>query len=222
MQELMNILLVDDHPMTVEGFMNALMRMSFTKKKAVFTKAHNCKEGYDTILKASKSFKPFDLVIMDEGLPSYPEQFLASGSDLAILIRELMPDCKIIMVTAHSEVIIIYDIVKKVRPDGLINKNDINPDNLQLIFTEVMQGYQYQSPIIKSCLNEIRKKELMFDDFNRQILFYLSKGFKVKELEDVVCLSTSAIQKRVVQMKNAFEVTDNTGLVKKAIKQGFV
>lgn len=218
----MNILLVDDHPMTVEGFMNALLKMNFTKKNAVFTKAHNCKDGYNIIQKAFKSSKFFDLAIMDQGLPSYPEQSIASGSDLALLIRELMPDCKIIMVTAHSEVIIIYDIVKNVSPDGLINKNDISPDNLQLIVTEVMEDNQYHSSTIKSCINEIQKKELMFDDFNRQILSYLSKGFKVKELEDVVNLSTSTIQKRVIRMKNAFEVTDDSGLVKEAVKQGFI
>lgn len=218
----MNILLVDDHPMTVEGYMAALLQVNFNNKKAVFTKSHNCKEGYDTILKCSKNSTPFDLVIMDQGLPSYPEQSIASGSDLALLLRKYMPECKIIMVTAHSEVIIIYDIVKNVRPDGLINKNDISPDNLQLIVTEVMQGNEYHSPIIKSCINEIWKKELMFDDFNRQILSYLSKGFKVKELEQVVHLSTSAIQKRVIRMKNTFDVTDDSGLVKEAIKQGFI
>jgi DNA-binding NarL/FixJ family response regulator len=215
----MNILLVDDHPMTVEGFMNVLLKVNFSEKKAVFTKAHNCKDGYDTIIRSSI---PFEIAIIDQGLPSYPEQSIATGSDLALLIRKNMPDCKIIIVTAHSEVIIIYDIIKKVNPDGLINKNDISPDNLQLIVAEVIQGNQYHSPIVKSCIQEIWKKELMFDDYNRQILSYLSKGFKVKELDGVVCLGDSAIQKRVIQMKNAFNVTDNTGLVKEAMKQGFI
>ena len=215
----MNILLVDDHPMTVEGFMNVLLKVNFSEQKAIFTKAHNCKDGYDSII---KSKNPFEIAIIDQGLPSYLEQSIATGSDLALLIRKNMPDCKIIMVTAHSEVIIIYDIVKKVNPDGLINKNDISPDNLQLIVAEVIQGNIYHSPIIKNCINEIWKKELMFDDFNRQILSYLSKGFKVKELEDVVYLSTSTIQKRVIRMKTAFEVHDDSGLVKEAIKQGFI
>jgi DNA-binding NarL/FixJ family response regulator len=218
----MNILLVDDHPMTVEGFMNVLLKANFLKKKPVFTKKHSCEDAYNAITEAIQNRQLFNLAIIDQGLPSYTEQFLASGSDLALLIRERMPDCKIIMVTAHSEVIIIYDIVKKVSPDGLINKNDISPDNLQLIVTEVMQGNQYHSTTVKNCINEIWKKELMFDDFNRQILSYLSKGFKVKELEEVVHLSTSAVQKRVIRMKTAFEVTDDSGLVKEAIKQGFI
>ena len=218
----MNILLVDDHPMTVEGFTNVLLKTSFLKGKPEFTQKHSCEGAYAAITAAVQTDQLFDLAIIDQGLPAYAEQFLESGSDLALLLRERMPDCKIVMVTAHSEVIIIYDIVKKVAPDGLINKNDINPDNLQLIITEVMQGNQYHSATVKNCINEIWKKELMFDDFNRQILSYLSKGFKVKELEDVVHLCNSAIQKRVIRMKTAFEVTDDGGLVKEAIKQGFI
>lgn len=218
----MNILLVDDHPMTVEGFMNVLLNVNFLKEKPVFTKKHSCEGAYIAITKAIQTKQLFDLAILDQGLPNYPEQFLASGSDLALLLRECMPNCKIIMVTAHSEVIIIYDIVKKISPDGLINKNDINPDNLQLIVNEVIRSNQYHSLIVKNCINEIWKKELMFDDFNRQILTYLSKGFKVKELEDVVHLSASAIQKRVIRMKTAFDVTEDSGLVKEAIKQGFI
>lgn len=218
----MNILLVDDHPMTVEGFMNALLKVNFFKEKANFTKIHNCKDGYETIIKLSKSLKSFDLAILDQGLPGYAEQLLESGSDLALSIRQYMPDCKIIMITAHTEVIVIYDILQKVNPDGLVIKNDISPNNLQLIVTEVMQGNQYQSPMVKNCIQEIWKKELMFDDYNRQILSYLSKGFKVKDLDEVVSLGDSAIQKRVIQMKNAFNVTDSNGLVKEAMKQGFI
>lgn len=218
----MNILLVDDHPMTVEGFMSALMQVNFTEKEVVFTKAHDGKEGYHTIIKTSETTRPFDLAIIDQGLPAYPEQSIASGSDLALLIRKQMPDCKIIMVTAHTEVIIIYEIAKKVRPDGLIIKNDINPDNLQLIVSEVIQGRQYQSPMVKNCIIEIWKKELMIEDSNRQILLCLSRGFKIKELENIVNLTSSAIQKRIIRMKNAFDVTDDTSLIKEAIKQGFI
>lgn len=218
----MNILIIDDHPMTVEGFMNVLLRINFNKNKIVFTKAHNCKDGYDAIIKTANFFKSFDLAIIDQGLPNYPEQSIKSGSDLALLIKKHMPLCKIVIITAHTEAIIIYEIVKNIRPDGLINKNDINPDNLQLIINEIVEGKQYQSVLVKKCINEIWKKELMVEDFNRQILLYLSRGFKIKELKDVVYLSASAIQKRVIRMKNAFEVTDDTSLVKEAIKQGFI
>jgi DNA-binding NarL/FixJ family response regulator len=62
----------------------------------------------------------------------------------------------------------------------------------------------------------------MVEDYNRQILLYMSKGFKIKELADIICLTTSAIQKRIVRMKKAFDVDDDNGLVKEAIRQGFI
>ena len=218
----MNIFLVDDHPMTVEGYHNVLSGATVGLSQPVFTKAHNCEEAYSILSKTINPKDFFDMAIVDKSLPSYEEKSILSGSDLALSIREKMPNCKIIMITAHTEVIIVYDIVKKVRPEGLIIKNDITPEKLQQAVIEVMQGNQYQSPTVKSCVNEIWKKELMIEDCNRQILLYLSKGFKIKDLEEIVHLTSSAIQKRVLRMKKAFDVTDDSCLVKEAIKQGFI
>jgi DNA-binding NarL/FixJ family response regulator len=217
-----NVLIIDDHPMTVEGYINCLQASPFGLYEPIFTKAYNCEDAY-FILTTSDSVKlSYDIAIIDKRLPSYEEKSIFSGSDLAILIREMMPNCKIIIITAHTEVVIVYDIAKKVRPDALIIKNDITAEKLQHVLMELMRGNQYQSPMVKKCINEIWKKELMIEDYNRQILMYLSKGFKIKELEIIIHLTTSAIQKRIIRMKKAFEVTDDTGLVKEAIKQGFI
>ncbi|MFV8369594.1 response regulator [Flavobacterium sp. LB2R40] len=218
----MKIFLVDDHPMTVEGYSNALLATPFGLCNPVFTKAYNCEEAYATLLRKLSLNELFDVAIIDKGLPGYDGKSILSGSDLAILIREKMPNCKIIMITAHTEVIIVYDIVKKVRPEGLIIKNDITPEKLQQALIDIIAGEQYYSAIVKRCINEIWKKELMIEDYNRQILLYLSKGFKIKELESIIHLTTSTIQKRIIRMKKAFDVTDDTGLVKEAIKQGFI
>lgn len=218
----MNFLVVDDHPMIIDGYIKALTEFSLGPISPAFSKAHNCEEAYTIISRKFSSKQSFDLAIIDKGLPSYQEKSIMSGSDLAAFIREVMPNCKIIMITAHTEIIILYDIYKNVRPDGLIIKNDITPDKLQKAVMEIIKGNSYQSNTVKNCINEIWKKELMIEDYNRQILFYLSKGFKIKELEGIICLTTSAIQKRIIKMKNVFEVTDNSGLVKEAIKQGFI
>jgi DNA-binding NarL/FixJ family response regulator len=218
----MNIFLVDDHPMTVEGYCNALASAPFGLCNPVFTKAYNCEEAYLAFSRKLSLKEAFDVAIIDKGLPGYDAKAVLSGSDIAILVREKMPNCKIIMITAHTEVIIVYDIVKKVRPEGLIIKNDITPEKLQHAVIGILAGEQYYSAIVKKCINEIWKKELMIEDYNRQILLYLSKGFKIKELESIIHLTTSTIQKRIIRMKKAFDVTDDTNLVKEAVKQGFI
>ncbi|CAA9203206.1 response regulator transcription factor [Flavobacterium collinsii] len=218
----MNILLIDDHPITIEGYVNALTIAPFGSFEPVFTRAYTCEEAYSLLFKNITTKLHYDIAIIDKGLPSYEEKSIFSGSDLAILIREIMPNCKIIFITAHTEVVIIYDVAKKIRPDALIIKSDITPKKLQLVLMEIMKENQYQSPMVKKCIDEIWKKELMIEDYNRQILLYLSKGFKIKELEPIIHLTTSAIQKRVIRMKKVFKVTDDGGLVKEAIKQGFI
>jgi DNA-binding NarL/FixJ family response regulator len=218
----MNLLVVDDHPMTVEGYVNALSEAPFGLKSPIFTKAYDCEEAYSALLKSSAAKESFDIAIIDKALPGYEDKSILSGADLAVFIREFMPNCKIIMITAHTEIIIVYGIYKKVRPDGLIIKNDITPNKLQQAVREIMEGNQFQSTTVKNCINEIWKKELMVEDYNRQILLYLSKGFKIKELESVICLTTSAIQKRIIRMKKAFDANDDSSLVKEAIKQGFI
>ncbi|RKR05698.1 DNA-binding NarL/FixJ family response regulator [Flavobacterium sp. 90] len=218
----MNVLIVDDHPMTVEGYINALSMAPFALNSPIFSKAHNCEEAYNCLMKTSLTKVSFDIAIIDKGLPGYEEKSILSGSDLAGFIKEIMPNCKIIMITAHTEVLVVYELYKNVRLDGLIIKNDITPDKLQQAVAEVLQGNSYKSITVQNCINDIWKKELMVEDYNRQILFYLSKGFKVKELEGVIFLTTSAIQKRIIRMKRAFDVTDDSGLVKEAIKQGFI
>ncbi|AOW10808.1 response regulator [Flavobacterium gilvum] len=218
----MNVLVVDDHPMTVEGYINTLSNAPFGLNSPVFAKANNCKEAYSSLINFNTVKKAFDLVIIDKNLPAYEEKNILSGSDLALFIREIMPNCKIIMITAHTEVIIVYEIYKKIKPDGFFIKNDITPEKLQQGIKEIIKGNPYQSPMVKECINEIWKKKLMVEDTNRQILMYLSKGFKIKELEGIIGLTTSAIQKRIIRMKDIFEVADDSSLVKEANKQGFI
>lgn len=213
----MNVLLADDHPMTIEGYHDALQKDPFAIYNPQFTKTYNFEEAWQAMERL-----PYDLAIIDNSMPPFIEESITSGIELAQYIRSKLPLCKVIIITAHTEVVIVYDIAKRARPDGLIIKNDVTPEKLQAAVMEVIKGGSYQSPLVKNCISEIWKKELMVEDYNRQILFYLSKGFKIKDLEQTVYLTTSAIQKRISRMKKAFDVSDDTSLVKEAIKQGFI
>ena len=60
------------------------------------------------------------------------------------------------------------------------------------------------------------------NDTNREILLYLSKGYRIQDMEKVVFLSLSAIKRRIAQMKELFEVSEDSSLVKAARIQGFI
>jgi DNA-binding NarL/FixJ family response regulator len=214
----MNILLVDDHPFTTEGY-KAVMQKRFPQNGIHITIAASCKAAYEAVTTLRE---PFSLALIDQNLPPYDERKLRNGTDIALLLRKNTPACKVIMITAHTEILVLYDIFKRVNPEGFITKSELTPDNLGDAALSVTDGETYISPAVSNSISEVWKKELMVDDTNRQILFFMAKGYKAMELANLVFLSDSSIQKRIASMKKAFGVIDNSSLVKEAIQQGFL
>jgi DNA-binding NarL/FixJ family response regulator len=217
----MNVLIVDDHPMTVEGYTSALSKLSDMFPLPIFDKAYTCEEAYNFIIKAQGVYV-HDIAIVDLDLPACVNPSIASGKELALLIRKLMPSTKIIMITAHLELITVYDIWKTISPEGLVIKNDLTPDGMISIVETVYNGRTYKSPMAENCIKEIWKKDIMVEDYNRQIIHYLSLGFRVKDLHQVMPISQGAIQKRIVKINSIFEVTDKEGLLREVKRLGFI
>lgn len=216
----MNILIVDDHPLTTLVYSNILLQHK--NLKADIVKAYNCNQAYQAVVKAKDTGKPLNLAIIDYNLPAYQEENLFSGADIALLIKKNFEDCKVIIITSHSEILIIYDLIRRVNPHGLASKSDITTDNLYDVVKAVLNGKIYKSPQINTCVEEIWTKDLIFDDYNRKILRYLAKGYRIKDLEGVIMLSNSAIQKRIIKLKKAFEAEDERELLKKVFEQKFL
>jgi len=217
----MNVLIVDDHPMTVEGYASALSKISSAFPLPIFDKAFSCEDAFNFIEKAQGVYV-HDIAIIDLDLPACINPSIASGKELALLLRKLKPSTKIIMITAHAELITVYDIWKTIRPEGLIIKNDLTPDGMNTIVGMIYNGGTYKSPMAENCIKEIWKKELMVEDYNRQIVHYLSLGFRVKDLHEVMPISQGAIQKRVLKINSVFEVTDKEGLLREVKRLGFI
>jgi DNA-binding NarL/FixJ family response regulator len=213
-----NILLVDDHPMTVNGYQQSLSHTNLISSDVNFCKAYSCEEAFTKLHSTSK----FELAIIDFGLPPFPDKEIATGSDLAKEIKRKDPQCKIIMITAHTEVLIVYNIFKNTNPDGLIIKNDLTPENLPSAVAEVLEGKQFHSLTAKKAIKEIWKKELMVNDTNREILMYLKRGYKIKDIHRATKISMSTIQRRLAQMNDAFNVSEETSLVREAYLQGYL
>jgi len=89
-----NILIVDDHPFIIQGYKNAITRYNPKEFEFFIEQANDCKSAYDIITNPETA--PFDIAFLDISMPSYEEKGLHSGEDLAKLLMEFMPNCKII------------------------------------------------------------------------------------------------------------------------------
>lgn len=202
MQQDLNILIVDDHPMTVNGYINVLSEENFEDYKLIFTKALDCKQAYELITETRPDKKTYNIAYLDLSLPPYPEKNIVSGFDLGLLIRKTIPECIIIILTMHSEASLIDRIIKEIDPQGILCKSDIDIDEFLNAFKIIFSGDRYLSNKIVKSLKDKVFDNYNLDSYDKQILMRLSEGILTKNIPNYVPLSLSAIEKRKAQMKN--------------------
>ena len=216
-----NILIVDDHPFIIEAYKNAINKYSQQGYEFVITQANNCKTGYENIVDQAK---PFDIAFFDISMPEYAEKGIYSGEDLAALIKTEMPECKVILLTMHTELLKINNIIKNINPSGLIIKNDLTFDELLFAFDKIIKNESYYSQTVIKLVGQAQYNNIELDVFDKQILFHLSKGVKTKDLPQYIPLSLSAVEKRKLNIREILEVKGGTDidLINEAKNKGVI
>lgn len=195
-----NILVVDDHQMNSDAYIN-LIKSSQGKKEIIFQKAIDCYSGFKVIKQAEKTRTPIDIALIDISIPEYKEEKLLSGTDVAMLLRNSFPDCLIIMLTMHTEPLILFNVFKQVNPEGFISKNDIDFEMFPEVFDRIVNIENYFSPTINAAIQSLVKQTLKWDEFDTQIILLLDKGIQTKDLPQYIDLSLSSIEKRKAILK---------------------
>ncbi|MGL2987760.1 response regulator [Flavobacterium sp. RSSA_27] len=122
------LLLIDDHPIIIDSYSNIL---SNHDAAIDFTTANSCHDAYLKITERYVSQKTFDAAFLDISLPPYAAKKIKSGVDLAKLIRNHFPLCKIILLTMHSKSVIVNNTIQEINPEGFILKNDIDSNSFK-------------------------------------------------------------------------------------------
>ncbi|MFI1772562.1 response regulator [Thalassobellus citreus] len=225
MAELLNVLIIEDHPLIISAYENALKLISKNNSRLEFDidVATNCDTAYKKIKEVS-SAKKVHIVFLDIKLPPSKNGKIISGEDLGVKIKKISPNTKIIVATTYNDNYRISSIFKSINPEGFLIKNDLNPKELVLAIENIIKNTPYYS---KSVLQLIRKQisnEIVIDEIDRKIIYELSRGTKMSELPQIIPLSISAIEKRKRTLKELFNLDkkDDRGLIKIAEEKGFI
>lgn len=215
-----NILIVDDHPFIIEGYKNAITRYNPKEYDFVISQAHDCRSAYDLI--ENEDTLNFDIAFLDISMPAYEEKDIFSGEDLAKLILKNMPHCKIILLTMYTELLKIKTIIRTINPNGLIIKNDLTFDELLFAFDKVMKNDKYYSQSVVKMLNQSTHNSIEIDEFDKQILFHLSKQTSMEQMPQYIPISLNAIEKRKVNLKELLKIKSGSDeeLIKEAKSKG--
>ena len=217
------ILMVDDHPIIIEGYQNTLMATKRDEQTLVIDTANNCDSALLLMQKAA-SEKPYDVCFFDISLPPSSNGQVTSGEDLAKLCREIMPKAKIVILTMFNESFRVLGILKEMNPEGFLIKSDLTSMELAEAFQYILTSPPYYSSTVTKYLKKAADSSDYVDEVNRKILYLLSKGTKTKNLTEYINLSMSAIEKRKKQLKEIFKVQDGKDetLILKAKEQGLL
>ncbi|MFV5690270.1 response regulator [Flavobacterium sp. ZT3R25] len=224
MNKPLNILIVDDHPMTVDSYSNLLSDNQFQKNIPNFIKSYNCQDAYNQISFHLKQNTNIDLALLDISLPPCKELNIENGVNLASLLRKNYKNCKIILLTMHSEPLTVDKIIKEINPEGFVSKSDINFELFPIICKKIMVGEIFRSPTILESQRELFKKNINWDKHDSQILILISQGVKTVNLPDYIPLSMSAIEKRKANIKEQLLMGKGSDwdLIDKAKKLGLL
>ncbi len=218
-----NVLIIEDHPLIIEAYKNALLHISSKNDKLKFNIdiANDCDIAYSKIKKAVKK-QELDLVFLDIKLPRSKDGKIISGEDLGIKIRALFSEVKIVIATTYNDNYIINTIFKSINPDAFLIKNDLDPKELILAIETVIKNLPYYSKTVIELMRKLTTNDFYLDEFDRKILYELSKGCKMSELSNMIPLSVSAIEKRKRVLKEVFNVKNDRNLIKVAEEKGFI
>ena len=223
MNQVINILMVDDHPIIIEGYQNTLMATKSDNQTLIIDTANDC-DSADILMRKAARGIPYDVLFFDISLPASTDGSLTSGEDLAKLSKQLMPQAKVVILTMFNESYRIHNIIKNINPDGFLIKSDLTSSELAEAFQHILAAPPYYSSTVSQFLNKLIVNEIHIDETNRKILHLLSQGIKTRSLPEHIDLSMSSIEKRKKQLKELFLVSDGKDetLISEARKKGFL
>ncbi len=218
-----HILMVDDHPIIIEGYQNTLMATKKEDQTLVIDTANTC-DAANLLMERAADERPYDVCFFDISLPPSSDGKITSGEDLAKIAKNILPNAKIIILTMFNESYRIHSIVKEINPDGFLIKSDLTSSELAEAFHHILIDPPYYSSTVTNYLNKSVINEIYVDEVNRKILHLLAQGMKTRSLPEHINLSMSAIEKRKNQLKLLFSISDgkDESLIMEARKKGFL
>ncbi|MGS2760954.1 response regulator [Sinomicrobium sp. M5D2P9] len=224
-KEQYSIVLVDDHPLITDAYKSAFGDIR-KEDNTVFdiVTVHSCDAAL-RILDNISSLNTIDILFLDIQLPPSTETGdIISGEDLGLKMREVSPETKIVIATTFNDNYRIHSIFKSLNPDGFLIKNDITPEELVMAIRQLMQDPPYYSKTVVQSLRKYVTNDLLLDKIDRQLLYQLSLGTKMKTMSAILPLSRAAIEKRKRHLKDLFEIRggEDRELILKAREKGFI
>lgn len=204
----LNILLVDDHEILLEGLENHI-KMNFPSANTY--KAKNIREIYGHLNEEEIDVILLDLILGDEDARMFLPQII-----------KLSPTVKIVVLSSLEEITIVRSLFQN-GAHGFVGKS-CSSEFITTSIKEVLKGNEYVNPELSSRiarLQEIESKRIGLSEREEEVLKGTLKGLTIKEIAEELNLSSKTVEYHRSNLFSKFAVRNATELVKKSILLGF-
>lgn len=198
-----NIMIIDDHPMVIEGLRSLL------GDHGEISISHSCTMGEEgfRILGENK----VHVVLLDINLPD------VSGTDLCLRIKTAFPAVRILGMSTYSEASLVHQMIQN-GAKGYLLKN-ASADELVKAIQLVHEGQVYFSPEVQKILAEFSiKDQPKLTRREKEVLELIAAGTTSQRIADMLFVSPLTIETHRRNLMQKFGVNNAAALIRAAIE----
>src|SRR5688572_28482495 len=203
-----NILIVDDHPMVLEGLKALLSNFDYITVSGTATNAYDAM----SMLKA----QPVDIVIADINLPE------VSGIELTAKIKKEFPAIKILAMSTFKERSYISQMIRNGASGYLVKS--ASKEEIEAAILSANEGKLYLSLDINSIeLNpEIAPDVPVVSRREKEVLQLIVDGLTNPQIAEKLFISLHTVDSHRKNLLAKFNVNNTASLIRVAIKNNLV
>ncbi len=211
-QNRINIAIVDDHPLFLEGIISLFSRSTEVQI------AGTALNGLDALALLKR--EPVHVLICDISMPGM------SGLELSQQVKKLYPQTGILILTMHEEPRMIKNLLKA-GADGYLFKNS-DKDTLLASIKKIAGGSRaIGTEVTSRLLPAARSGHQPFliqalSDREKEVLSLVAKELTTQQIADKLFISHHTVLSHRKKLLYKFEVNNTAGLIKKAMEAGLL
>ncbi|WP_149208287.1 response regulator transcription factor [Flavobacterium johnsoniae] len=208
-----NLLIADDHTMFLQGIISLLEQ---EPNITVIDKAVNGIEALEIIKKGV-----VDFIILDISMPEM------DGIELSKILKKQHPDVKILIVSTHSNVMIVSRLIR-IGVNGYLLKNAEKEELLKAINTIASGENYFAEELEEKHLSNSSKIEKQVSNLTelssreKEILVLIAHEYNTAEIAEKTFISLNTVNTHRRNLLSKLNAKNTAGLVKYAVENGLV
>jgi DNA-binding NarL/FixJ family response regulator len=217
------VLIAEDHETTNISLQRTLEELNILDPHY----AYYCDDALQKIQLALQKKEPYDLLITDlyfeeDGRP----QKIPGGEALIKEVQQIQPTLNILVFSAESRASVIDMLITTVKIDGFVRKARNDARELKQAIDSISNNKPYLPRHLAQLIKQ--KNTHDFSGFDITIISLMAKGMRQKDIpaqlkkNNIHPSGLSSIEKRLNQIKDALNFTNNEQLVAYCKDMGIV